>query len=133
MIDFSKTKIPTPEERAAAEQERIAAAIAEDRRQRRERSKKFVEVTIIEDAYATFSHSCTQIIKFHGLDRQKRPVRVTWFAPDFAERETIETILDHLRADATVTLKGYWKPHRTCAGETAFTFIAQFIEPIFPN
>jgi len=133
MIDFSKLTIPTAEERAAAERQRMAAEIADDGRRRCERSKRTVEVTLIEDAYATFTHSCTQIIHFYALDARQRRVRVTWFAPDFAERETIDTILDHLKADATVTLKGYWKPHQTSAGETAFTFVAQFIEPVFPK
>ncbi|MBB4200885.1 hypothetical protein CCR94_00960 [Rhodoblastus sphagnicola] len=133
MFDFSKLTIPTPEERAAAELDRVNAAIAEDRRRRRERSRSSVEVTLIEDAYSRFTASSSPIINFHGLDAQQRRVSVTWFAPDFAERETIDKIIDHLAANTTVTLKSYWKPHQRLSGETAFTFIAQFIEPVFPK
>ena len=126
MIDFSKLRVLTAEERQAADERAAQQEIAADRKQREERATKTLALTLKHDAEFRFAMSGDGIIGMSGKDGQGRDNRAIFYAPSDFSREAINHILQGLVEDAAVKLAGYWKK-REFNGKPHFEFVAQFI------
>jgi hypothetical protein len=129
MIDFTKLTVPTAEELKEMEERRRERTIAEDMGRRRERSRKSVIITLECDAECRFTMQGSQLIALHGTQTDRKPVHAVWYAPDHMDREEFTKLYNRCLLEGCVLgLDGYWKPFKSSAGETRFTFIAQFIQ-----
>jgi len=128
MIDFSKLREITPEERQLNEKRRKEREITEDPEKRHQHCKHRINITISEEPESRFNNSGTPILHLRGLDDQGRPVRVDWFAPDHVSRDDLDRYFERFLPETPLSLQGYWKPFKSSTGRTSFTFIAQFIE-----
>jgi hypothetical protein len=131
MIDFSKLKVPTAEELKEMHERRRKNAIAEDMTKRREHSRKSLTITLDCGAECRFTMQGSQLIAFHGTQADGKPVRAIWYAPDHMDRKELSELYNRCLEGSVLRLDGYWKPFKNGAGETRFTFIAQFIQ--FPE
>jgi threonine dehydrogenase-like Zn-dependent dehydrogenase len=125
MIDFSKLRVRTAEERQAADQRAAQQEIAADRKKREEYASKTLALTLTHDAEMRFIVNGCAII-MSGKDDQRRENRAVFYAPSDFSCDAVDQIVRTLAEGATVTLAGYWKK-REFNGKPHFEFVAQFI------
>jgi len=130
MIDFSKLRVVTPEERKEAYEQDLQRAIAQDTAQRCERSRKRVRITLTSDAECRFTMGGTKLVAFRGEQPGGKTVRAIWYAPDHMEQDEFTRLYNQYLEGSAWQLAGYWKPFKNNSGETHFTFVAQFVEPL---
>ena len=98
MIDFSKLRILTPEERKEADEQDRQLAIA------RERSRKRVRITLTSDAECRFTMGGTKLVAFRGEQPGGKPVRAVWYAPDHMEQDEFTELYNQYLEDSA------WQP-----------------------
>lgn len=132
-FDFSRMRVPTPEERRAREEADLQAQIDSDWKRREELSKHTLLVTLSECPTYRFTSGSDKIVSFHGADGQGRRVVGTYFVPYFRKLAEVEDLLASMDQGSTVMVRGYWKKRswQNQRNETmsAWEFQIQFVEP----
>lgn len=111
MVDFTKLKVRTPEERALEEANEKTARIDEIRRKRQDLSKKSVSITLTEvNTRRTAADDI--IIALWGKDEHQRDVRASyWYVEelDGTQHQILDILFDRIERKTKVELHGYWK------------------------
>ena len=113
MVDFSKLKPLSPDERARQAAEREAAMRAEWNAERRAKIKHAIVLTRVadEDVVPTRTQLGDRRLGFVAQESEGRTIRVGWLF-HAAEKVASETIMRTLAAeDVAISAKGYWRPN----------------------
>lgn len=128
MVDFTKLRDQTPQERAEAAQRREAEAAARDLAERQAKVKHTRTITLQEDSEIRFSRTGDREILLRGTDEQGRPLRAAYTTPFGTSRDAADALAESLTAGSTAKLAGYFRPHQDGAGKTHFTMAVMTVE-----